>query len=259
MGRNKLGLKGQRFGRWLVIEKVGVNKHRNVLWKVKCNCGTEGVVQKSSLTTGKSQSCGCLRNEVTSRRCKKDLVGEKFSMLVVLEEAGVNKHGSILWLCKCFCGIEKEVAGTNLRNGDTKSCGCLLKKYKDLTDKKFGGWIVLKEAGRDKHKNILWLCRCVCGIEKVIKGSYLTGGRTGGCGKGSCNHSYTNGTTIDIRHNREIRSKYNRTRMLRDDPSYTFSLLKAGSKARNITLEWTKGYQLVESVVRATLLQVVLV
>jgi 5-methylcytosine-specific restriction endonuclease McrA len=45
-----------------------------------------------------------------------------------MEEAGRNKHKQILWLCLCDCGNEVTVAGYCLRNGNTKSCGCLRKE-----------------------------------------------------------------------------------------------------------------------------------
>ena len=34
-------LVGQRFGRLLVLEYAGVDKHWRSLWKVRCECGTE--------------------------------------------------------------------------------------------------------------------------------------------------------------------------------------------------------------------------
>jgi len=30
-----------------------------------------------------------------------------------------------MWMCKCSCGVFREVSGKNLRNGMSKSCGCL--------------------------------------------------------------------------------------------------------------------------------------
>lgn len=49
---------GSRFGRWLVTGYAG----RSV-WTCRCDCGAEGKVLASNLTSGKSKSCGCLRNE----------------------------------------------------------------------------------------------------------------------------------------------------------------------------------------------------
>ena len=53
------------------------------------------------------------------------LDGQKFGMLTVVSEAGINKYGNSHWLCRCDCGNEKVVQGGSLRSGDTKSCGCL--------------------------------------------------------------------------------------------------------------------------------------
>jgi hypothetical protein len=59
-----------------------------------------------------------------------DLAGARFGRLVVLEKAeGRTAPGNgrtlAAWLCRCDCGGEVVVLGGNLRNGNTKSCGCL--------------------------------------------------------------------------------------------------------------------------------------
>lgn len=56
----------------------------------------------------------------------------------------------------------------------------------DLVSKRFGRLVVLKRHGSDRAKNATWLCRCDCGLEKVISGSYLRTGETKSCG---CLHS----------------------------------------------------------------------
>lgn len=55
----------------------------------------------------------------------KDLTGEKFNRLTVIEKAGKDKHGKILWKCKCDCGNEVITHGRSLLNGHCKSCGCM--------------------------------------------------------------------------------------------------------------------------------------
>lgn len=54
-----------------------------------------------------------------------DISGQKFGRLTVLREAGRDKHGQTLWICKCDCGKETTVITQRLRSGGTKSCGCL--------------------------------------------------------------------------------------------------------------------------------------
>ena len=46
----------------------------------------------------------------------------------------------------------------------------------------FGRLTVLKENGRSKYKQILWLCKCECGCEKTIRGDALVSGITVSCG-----------------------------------------------------------------------------
>lgn len=59
---------------------------------------------------------------------KLDLSGKTFGDLVVLSEAGKNKHGNYLWNCLCTCGNKTIVAGSNLVEGHTLSCGCRRKE-----------------------------------------------------------------------------------------------------------------------------------
>jgi hypothetical protein len=53
-----------------------------------------------------------------------DLMGHRFGKLAVLSDTGPRKTRRPIWLCRCDCGIEIEVLGKYLRNGDTRSCGC---------------------------------------------------------------------------------------------------------------------------------------
>lgn len=53
------------------------------------------------------------------------MIGKRFGRLVVVAEAGSTKRGHKLWECRCDCGKCCVVAGSPLRQGITKSCGCL--------------------------------------------------------------------------------------------------------------------------------------
>ena len=54
-----------------------------------------------------------------------DMIGKKFGMLTVVKRAP-NRMGEKIswWLCRCECGVEKEIRRTHLMIGNTKSCGC---------------------------------------------------------------------------------------------------------------------------------------
>ena len=58
----------------------------------------------------------------------KDLSGQKFNRLTVLYRSGTDPNGAARWMCLCECGNEVCVRGASLRNGHTKSCGCLQKE-----------------------------------------------------------------------------------------------------------------------------------
>lgn len=61
-----------------------------------------------------------------------DLTGRTYGAWKVLERAENDKKGRSRWLCRCKCGTERIVAGSNLRTGESKSCGC--EQYKYLSD-----------------------------------------------------------------------------------------------------------------------------
>jgi hypothetical protein len=54
-----------------------------------------------------------------------DVNGQKFGRLTVLRRTS-NSSGQARWDCICDCGKEINVAGSHLKHGNTKSCGCLL-------------------------------------------------------------------------------------------------------------------------------------
>lgn len=54
----------------------------------------------------------------------KDLTGEKFNHLTVVERA-TNDGKRVMWKCKCDCGGEIITRGHSLQTGHTVSCGCV--------------------------------------------------------------------------------------------------------------------------------------
>lgn len=53
--------------------------------------------------------------------------------------------------------------------------------YIDITGRKFGKLSVIERCGT-KHGQIVWLCKCDCGNEKIVSGHNLRSGRTKSCG-----------------------------------------------------------------------------
>ncbi len=54
-----------------------------------------------------------------------DLIGKRFGRLRVIRLVGRTAHGQALWECFCDCGSVKNIARCDLKNGFTRSCGCL--------------------------------------------------------------------------------------------------------------------------------------
>lgn len=67
----------------------------------------------------------------------KDLTDQKFGRLTVVKNVGKDKFNRYMWLCKCDCGNDKIVMSIYLKNGDTKSCGCLRKEMLKQKMKKY--------------------------------------------------------------------------------------------------------------------------
>lgn len=126
----KENLKGQRFGRWTVIDEAPnrvseSGKTRRIMWKCRCDCGTIRDVGARGLKTGMSTSCGCYQKERVVEVLTDNLIGKRFGYLTVIARNGshLNSRKSV-WTCKCDCGNTLDVLSFLLKNGDTTSCGC---------------------------------------------------------------------------------------------------------------------------------------
>jgi hypothetical protein len=58
-------IEGQRFGRLVAVKAVWVRGKKR--WECRCDCGATSVTRTNCLTTGRTQSCGCLWKEVFTR------------------------------------------------------------------------------------------------------------------------------------------------------------------------------------------------
>lgn len=53
-----------------------------------------------------------------------DLAGRRFEMLTAIRPDGLDRHGTVWWVCRCDCGAEKRVRSRHLSSGVIGSCGC---------------------------------------------------------------------------------------------------------------------------------------
>lgn len=82
-----------------------------------------------------------------------DLTGQRFGRWIVLRRAPNNENGTAMWFCRCDCGKERTVIGRDLRNGKSRSCGCLssdiastrLKKYTFRDKRLYWIWCAMRK------------------------------------------------------------------------------------------------------------------
>lgn len=182
---SKSNLVGKIYDDLIVIKDSGKRgADRSIYWECKCICGNTCLRTKAVLESPRVHSCGCQK-----WKGYENLVGQKFNLLTVLE---YDKEKSKLskqryWRCKCECGNIVSVITANLKNNNTKSCGCLAKKnrIKEMIGRRYGKLIILDINEKISQDNeYYWKCKCDCGKEITVKTHNLTMGYTNSCGCG---------------------------------------------------------------------------
>lgn len=191
LGKAK-NLKGQRFGKLTALYRVypPANK-KGTFWKCQCDCGNTIITRANCLQAGHTKSCGCLQKDNAKTQGTKrliDLTGQKFDRLTVIGRAPETRGDHVMWKCRCDCGNFTIVSGNALKQGKTKSCGCLKidtirSRYSDLIHigEQFGKLTVIDTA-ESHDNNQFWLCKCVCGTLLKVSTNNLRRGYTQSCG-----------------------------------------------------------------------------
>lgn len=116
-----------------------------------------------------------------------DLTGQRFGRLTVMHRAE-NRGGRVFWHCLCDCGNEKDIPASTIKDGRSRSCGCLniessSARRKDLTGQKFGRLTVLRLSNnRGSSKKLMWVCQCNCGKICEVNGTLMANGSVRSCG-----------------------------------------------------------------------------
>lgn len=121
LGSNLKNEIGNKYGKLTVLYRAEDLRPGEARWHCKCDCGNECDVSGVHLRNGSIQSCGCLRYE---SRNGIDETGNKYGKLTVLYRSDKTDGSHIFWHCKCDCGNECDINGTNLRLGISTNCGC---------------------------------------------------------------------------------------------------------------------------------------
>jgi len=119
---------------------------------------------------------------------KIDLTGQRFGRWTVIKKSEPDKWRHSSWFCKCDCGNEKIVSQYNLKRKTSESCGCLMRERTskanklDVTNKRFGKLIAIRDSGIKQDRTTKWICKCDCGNETIVSVSHLNSGHTVSCG-----------------------------------------------------------------------------
>lgn len=117
----KKDLTGQKFGLLTAQEYIKGGK-----WRCQCDCGKETIVDTRNLISGHTCSCGCLVKTINSKNNTFDMTNYENNTIKVLQRAGSDSQGVALWECQCkICGNIFLTKGSTIRNGATRSCGCI--------------------------------------------------------------------------------------------------------------------------------------
>ena len=113
---------GDIFGRWTALEAYSM-ENKNIL--CRCECGAERRVFGIALTNGHSLSCGvCIRRGPRLPKEPYLKAGQVFARLTVLEDVMYSADYA-LCCCECEAKSTVRVMAASVRNGHTRSCGCL--------------------------------------------------------------------------------------------------------------------------------------
>lgn len=149
---NAASLVGERYGKLIVVARAENNEKGNTMWACICDCGNHKIALGYDLTHNRTTSCGCGRGRHENH---KDLVGEKYGMLSPIRVVG-KKNSHIMWECRCDCGKLTIVTANNLRNGHTRSCGCIrpTKKEKPLSHRFDDGKYYTEILGKEQYDHL---------------------------------------------------------------------------------------------------------
>jgi len=122
--------------------------------KLVCQeCGKE--YWRNAYAAPASHFCSnACRGKMTSRTFTRNLIGQRFGRLLVIERSPINgKHDETRWLCQCDCGNTSTVYKQSLISGQTQSCGCLHREMSAEHARKY----FRKHGLSDTHNYKRWI------------------------------------------------------------------------------------------------------
>ena len=186
---NKKDLVGNKYGKLTVTKMLyNYNDTKRTKCLCDCDCGKQNILREPyALEHASYSSCGCGRKDYIIKSCGKDIVGQRFGRLLVLD---------ILWeedppkvRCLCDCGKVVILIKKDVQSGHTKSCGCLKSEiFKELNNVDYTniisdyGIIIRRKVRKNDKGQSLWECECFCGKIFIDIPARIMNGHVRSCG-----------------------------------------------------------------------------
>jgi len=147
------------FGEWSILRKF--DKDRVLC---QCSCGTQRILYKKTLTSGKSKSCGCKRtqnrhNTIQDKYAK--YLNRTINEWTILDISDINT-----FTCRCSCGNIKRVTKQSILEGTSKSCGCKSNNFIRNTMIERYGDIAASRANNPREE---WQIETISSAESLAK------------------------------------------------------------------------------------------
>lgn len=118
-------LLGAKYGHLTVLNKDGYDKHKNELYRCRCDCGCDTVVRKGFLFKSDHIRCRNCSPTAVGLKNKKDLIGKEVNGWQVIREID-HSDGQYFYECECLnCGtISRKTIGAIMMSRSPRCKGC---------------------------------------------------------------------------------------------------------------------------------------
>lgn len=166
----KINLTGNRYGKLVVKEMIyNYNGTNRTKCSCDCDCGKTNIIREAyQLKHAIDSSCGCGKKDSVRKSCGKEINGQIFGKLLIIDTLWNENPPKVK--CLCECGKEVILNKIDVQTGHTNSCGCLrAETFKTINDVNYANKIsdygikILYKNGFNKYNQQLWDCQCFCG------------------------------------------------------------------------------------------------
>ena len=101
-------------------------------------------------------------------------LGQRFGKWEVIDSTPVSKNGHLYYKCKCDCGTEKDVCGSDLvrkRTTRCKKCVALHRRVLIPIGTKSKNWTIIGEPIIGNNRSLMYLVECNCGNTRYMNAS----------------------------------------------------------------------------------------